>query len=79
MQKVKIIKFQMAMVCELEKVGTVCNLYFMLMRVFGRISVEWRSLTMDILAYRALLAPNFVEKASLILISIEIICGIILI
>ena len=48
-------------------------------RIFGRICVEWRSLTMDILAYRALLAPNFVEKASLILLSIEIMCGIILI
>ena len=77
MQKVEVIKFLMAMVCELEKVGTVCKLGFMLMRVFGRISVEWRSLTIDILAYRALLTPNFVEKASLILISIEIICGII--
>ena len=51
----------------------------MLMHVFGRFSVEWRNLTMDILAYRALLAPNFIEKASLILISIEIMCGIILI
>ena len=79
MQKVEIINFLMAMVCELEKVGTVCKLYFMLMRVFGRISVEWRSLTMDILVYRAILAPNFAEKASRILISIEIMCGIILI
>ena len=78
LQKVEIIKFLMAMVCELEKVGTVCKLCFMLMRVFGRISVEWHNLTMDILAYRALLSPNFVEKASLILISIEIMCGIIL-
>ena len=69
----------MAMVYELEKVGAVCKLCFMLMRVFGRTSVEWRNLTMDILAYRALLAPNFVEKASLILFSIEIMCGIILI
>ena len=50
----------------------------MLMRVFGKISVEWRKLTMDILAYRAPLTPNIVEKASLILISIEIMCGIIL-
>ena len=33
-------------------------------------------LTMDILAYRAFLAPNFVEKASLILTSVEIMCGI---
>ena len=47
--------------------------------VFGRHSVEWHNLMMDILAYRALLAPNFIEKASLILISIEIMCGIILI
>ena len=70
MRKVEIIKFLMTMVCELEKVGTVCKLCFMLMRVFGRIRVEWRNLTMDILAYRALLALNFVEKASLILISI---------
>ena len=67
------------MMCELENVGTVCKACFMLMHVFGRIRVEWRNLTMDILAYRALLAPNFVEKASLILISIEIMCGIILI
>ena len=52
---------------------------FMLMRVFGRIGVKWRNLTMNILAYQALFAPNFVEKASLILISIEIMCGIILI
>ena len=79
MHKVEIIKFLMAMVCELEKVETVCKLCFMLMRVFGRISVEWRNLTMDNLAFRALLAVNFVEKASLILISIEIMCGIILI
>ena len=79
MQKVEIIKFLMVMVCELEKGGTVCKLCFMLMRVFGRISVEWRYLTMDILAYRALLAPNFVEKASVILISIEVMCGVILI
>ena len=79
MQKVEIIKFLMALVCELETVGTVCKLCFMLMHVFGRISVEWRNLTMCILAYRALLAPNFVEKAFIILISIEIMCGIILI
>ena len=79
MQKVEIIKFLMALVCELEKVRTVCKLCIMLMHVFGRISVEWRNLTMHILAYRALLALNFVEKASLILISIEIMCGIILI
>ena len=51
----------------------------MLMHVFGRISAEWRNLTMDILAYRADLASNFVEKASRILVSIEIMCGIILI
>ena len=54
-------------------------LEFILMHVFGRTSVEWRNLTMNILAYRAVLAPNFVEKASLILVSIEILCGIILI
>ena len=51
----------------------------MLMHVFGRISVEWRNLMMDILACRAFLAPNVAERASLILISIEIMCGIILI
>ena len=66
-------------VCELEKVGTVYKLCLMLMHVFGRISVEWRNLTMDILAYRALLSPYFIEKASLILICIEIMCGIIFI
>ena len=49
------------------------------MLVFGRISVEWRNWTMNSLAYRAVLAPNFVESASLILVSIEIICEIILI
>ena len=38
------------MMYELEKVGTVCKLCFMLMHVFSRISVEWRNLTMDILA-----------------------------
>ena len=74
--KVGIIKFLMAMVCELEKVRNVCKFCFMLMHVFGRISVEWCNLTMDILA---VLAPNFVEKASLILVSIEIMCGLILI
>ena len=41
------------------------------------ISVEWRNLMMDILAYQVLVAPNFTEKASLILISIEIMFGII--
>ena len=51
----------------------------MLMHVFVRIGVEWRNLTVDILAYRAILALNFVKKAPLILISIEIICGNILI
>ena len=69
MQKVEIIKFLMTSVCELEKVGTAYKLRFMLMHVFGRISVEWRSLTMNILAYGAVLAPNFVDKTSLILIS----------
>ena len=69
----------MVKVCELEKVGTVCKLCFMLKHVFGRISVEWRSLAMDIVAYRGLWAPNFFEKASLRLISIKIMCGIIFI
>ena len=49
--------------------GTMCKLRFMLMHVFGRISVEWRNLTMNTLAYRAVLAPNIVEKTSLFLIS----------
>ena len=40
MQKVEIIKFLMALMCELEKVEIVCKLYFMLMHVFGRISVD---------------------------------------
>ena len=79
MQKSRNNKVSNGHVCELEKVGTVCKLCIMLMRVFGRISVEWRNLTMDILAYRALLSPNFIEKASFILINIEIMCGIILI
>ena len=52
---------------------------FVLMHGFGRIIVVWCNLTMDILAYRALLAPNFVEKAFLILISVEIMRGIVLI
>ena len=47
MQKVEIIKFLMALVCEMEKIGTVCKLYFMLMYVFGRIRVEKRNLTMN--------------------------------
>ena len=51
----------------------------MLMHVFGRISVEWRNLTMTISVYRAVLAPNFVEKALLILVSVGNICGISLI
>ena len=55
------------------------KLGLMLMHDFGRISVEWRNLTMNILAYRAVLAPNFVEKVSLILVSVEIMCGISLI
>ena len=69
----------MTLVFELEKVGTVCKLCFMLMHIFSRISVDWHNLTMDILADRSVLAPNFVVKASLILVSIEIMCGIILI
>ena len=44
----QIIKFLMALVCELEKVGTICKSCFMLLRVFGRITVEWRKLTMNI-------------------------------
>ena len=79
MQKEEIIKFLMALVCELEKVRTVWKLYFMLMHIFDRISVEWPNLTMDILAYQAVLAPNCVEKGSLIILSIKIMCGIILI
>ena len=62
-----------------KKVGIVNKLCSMLMHVFVRIGVEWRNLTVDILAYRAILALNFVKKAPLILISIEIICGNILI
>ena len=63
----------------IEKVGHVYKLCFMLMHVFRRISVKWRNLTRDILAYRAVVAPNFIEKASQILVSKEIICVIILI
>ena len=74
MQKVKVIKFLMALVCNMNKVGTVCKSCFMLMHVFGRISVVLHNLTMYILAYRAVLAPNSVEKASLILVSIDIMC-----
>ena len=48
MQKVEIIKSLVAMACGLEKVEIVCKLCFMLMHVFGRISVEWRNLMMDI-------------------------------
>ena len=51
----------------------------MLMQIFGRISVEWRNLTMNISVYRTNLAPNFVEKAFLILVSVGNICGISLI
>ena len=40
MQKVEIIKFLIAMVCELEKVGTVCKLCLILVRVFGGISIQ---------------------------------------
>ena len=61
----------------MENARTVCKICFVLMHVFGRISVEWRSLTFDIFAYRAVLAPHFAEKASLILVFIEIMCGII--
>ena len=62
MEKVEVIKFLMVFMYELEKVGTVCKLCCMLIHVFGRIIVEWRNLTMNILAYRAILAPSFVEK-----------------
>ena len=72
LQKVKIIKFPMALMCALEKVGTICKLCMILMDVFGRISVERRNLMRNILAYRA--PPIFVEKASIILVSIEIMC-----
>ena len=78
MQKVEI-KFLISLVCELQKVGTVCKLDFYVDACFRKISVEWRYLTLKILAYRAVLAPNFVEKASLILFSVEIMCGISLI
>ena len=77
MQKGEIKKFLMALVCKSEYFGIVCKLYFIMMHVFGRIGIERRNLTMDILAYRAVLAPNFVEKASVILARIEIMCGII--
>ena len=60
MQQVEIIKFLMALVCESEKVGILSKLCFMSIYVFGRISVEWRNLTMNILAYRAVVAPNFI-------------------
>ena len=49
------------------------------MHVFGRASDEWRKFTFDILAYQAVLAPNFARKASLRLVCIEIMCGMILI
>ena len=51
MQKGEIIKFLMVLVCALEKVRTACKLCFMLMHVFVRISVKWRNLAFDILAY----------------------------
>ena len=89
MQKVEIIKFLMALMCELEKVEIVCKLYFMLMHVFVEsvliwlvglgfngplrqyfslyravsqrqgISVEWRNLTMNILAYQSVHCTEF--------------------
>ena len=62
-------KTHKALVCELKKTRSVCKLCFMLMHVFGRISVGWRNLTFDILSYRAVLALNFAEKAPLILVS----------
>lgn len=63
----------------LEKGGTISKLCFMLMHVFRKISVEWRNLTTKILAYRAVFEPNFVENASLMLVSKEIMFEIILI
>ena len=68
MQKIEILKLLMSLVCETEKGRTVCKLCLMLMHAFGRVSVEWHKLTMDVLAYRGVLAPNFVEKISLILL-----------
>ena len=62
MQKDELIKFLMALVCELEKVGTASKLCFMLMHVICRISVEWHNLTMEVLVYRAILAPSFFSK-----------------
>ena len=64
----------MAWVCALEKVSAFCKLCFMLMQVFGRIKIEYCTLTMNILAFRAILALNFVEKACLILVSKTFLC-----
>ena len=62
--------FLMALVCELEKVRTVCEWRFILMHVFGRINVEWSNLS--ILASRVVFfLLNFGEKVSLILVSKE--------
>ena len=41
----------------------------MFMHVFDRISVERRNLPMNIFVYRAVLALDVVEKASLIIVS----------
>ena len=79
MQEEEIIKFLMGYVCKLEKIGNVCKLCLMLMHVFGRNSVEWRSMTMGILAYRAVWHRTGFETVSLVLVKIEIMCGIILI
>ena len=40
MLKIEIIKFLMGLVCILEKVGTVCKLFCILIHVFGRNSVD---------------------------------------
>ena len=58
MRKVEIIiKFLMALMCELEKVQTVSNLRFILMHVFSRINLR-----MNILASRAVLSLNLLRK-----------------
>ena len=74
MHKEEIIKFSMAWVCALEKVPALCKLCFMLMQVFGRTKIVYCTLTMNILAFRAILALNFVEKACLILVNKAIFC-----
>ena len=75
MQEIEIRNVLMALTCETEKVLIVCTLCFMLMHVFDRINVVCCNLTMNTLACRADLALNFVEKASLILVSKNFMCG----